>query len=341
MAEKKKNTFDGIMQDLRKGHYEPVYLLMGDESYYIDQVADYIAENALQPEERDFNQNVVFGADVNAAAIVELARSFPMMAPRQVVIVKEAQALRSWDALEKYLNGTIQTTTVLVVCYKNGCMDRRKSVFKAFEKAGVVMESKKIKEWQLPAFVEKYLMSRNASIDPKSAQMIAESVGSDLSRMVSEMDKLLIDMPDDNRRVTPEMVERKIGVSKDFNVFELRDALVNKNVFKANQIIKYFDENPKAGSIFAFLPMIFRYYQNLMLTYYAPRKDAQGIAEFLELKSQWGAKDYLTGMKNYSGTKVLNIINKIREIDAKSKGLDNPNTSAGELTKELIFFILH
>ena len=199
-----------------------------------------------------------------------------------------------------------------------------------------------MKEFKLPVFIESYLRQREVSIDPKSAQLIADAIGADLSRLTSELDKVLISLPANDRRVTPQVVEDQIGVSKDFNGFELRDAIVNRNVYKANLIIKYFDENPKAGSIYAFLPLLFNYFQNLMIAYYCPQKGSQeALAQWLEMKSPWGARDYLTGMRNYTGTKVLQIIGKIREMDAKSKGLDNPNTGPGELMKELIFFILH
>ena len=172
--------------------------------------------------------------------------------------------------------------------------------------------------------------------------MIAENIGADLSRLVGELDKVIISLPESSRVVTPQVVEDQIGVSKEFNGFELKDAIVNRNVYKANQIIKYFDENPKAGSIYSFLPLLFNYFQNLMIAFYAPNnKSQESVAEWLEFKNPWAAKDYMTGMRNYSGMKVMQIISKIREIDAKSKGLDNPNTPAGELMKELIFYILH
>ena len=180
------------------------------------------------------------------------------------------------------------------------------------------------------------------SIDPKSTQLIADSIGADLSRLTSELDKVILALPAENKKVTPQVVEDQIGVSKDFNAYELRDAIVNRNVYKANQIIKYFDNNPKAGNIYSFLPMLFNYFQNLMIAYYAPNnKSQEGVAEWLELGKPWQAKDYMTGMRNFSGMKVMQIISKIREIDAKSKGLDNPNTPPGELMKELIFYILH
>ena len=341
-AEQKTYTYEGIMSDLKAGRYEPVYYLMGDESYYIDKISDYIAEHALQPEERDFNQTIMFGSDVTAAQVADAARRYPMMAERQVIIVKEAQNLKQTDQLEKYFKTPVKST-VLVLCHKNGSIDGRKREYvKTIKAAGVLFESKKLRDRDLPPFIEKYLKQREVSIDQKSTQLIADSIGADLSRLTSELDKVILALPAENKKVTPQVVEDQIGVSKDFNAFELRDAIVNRQVFKANQIIKYFDENPKAGSIYSFLPMLFNYFQNLMIAFYAPNnKSQEGVAEWLELRSPWAAKDYMTGMRNYSGMKVMQIISKIREIDAKSKGLDNPNTPPGELMRELIFYILH
>ncbi|MBR0180736.1 MAG: DNA polymerase III subunit delta [Prevotella sp.] len=342
MAEAKNVSFDSIMSDLRDRKFSPVYYLMGDEPYYIDLISDYIAEHVLQPEERDFNQTILFGSDVNASQIADAARRYPMMAEYQVVIVKEAQNIKNTEALEKYFKQPMPST-ILVMSHKNGSIDGRKREYvKSIQGSGVLFESKKLKDKELPAFIEKYLKSRNVSIDYKSTQIIADSIGADLSRLASELDKVVLSLPEEDRRVTPQVVEDQIGVSKEFNSFELRDAIVNRNVYKANQIIKYFDDNPKAGSIYSFLPMLFNYFQNLMIAYYAPNnKSQEGVAEWLELRNAWAAKDYMTGMRNYSGMKVMQIIGKIREIDAKSKGLDNPNTPPGELMKELIFYILH
>jgi DNA polymerase-3 subunit delta len=315
---------------------------MGDEPYYIDKIADYIAEHALQPEERDFNQTILFGSDVNAAQIADAARRYPMMAERQVIIVKEAQNVKSTEPLERYFKQPMPST-VLVMCHKNGTIDgRKKEYVRTIQSAGVLFESKKLRDRDLPAFIENYLSSRQVSIDPKSTQMIADNIGADLSRLTSELEKVVLSLPEQDRRVTPQVVEDQIGVSKEFNGFELRDAIVTRNVYKANLIIKYFDENPKAGSIYSFLPLLFNYFQNLMIAFYSPNpKSQEAVAEWLEMRSPWAAKDYMTGMRNYSGMKVMQIISKIREIDAKSKGLDNPNTGPGELMKELIFYILH
>ena len=342
MAETKNVTYSSIMKELQSGQYRPVYYLMGEESYYIDKICDYIAEHALQPEERDFNQTIMFGSDVNASQIVDAARRYPMMAERQVIIVKEAQNLKNTDALEKYLKQP-SVTTVLVICHKNGKIDGRKREYvKAIQQAGILFESQKVKDRDLPSFIENYVKQKKASIDPKSTQLIADAIGADLSRLVSELEKVLLGLPETDRRITPEVVEDRIGVSKDFNGFELRDAIVNRNVYKANQIINYFDKNPKAGSIYSFLPMLFNYFQNLMIAFYSPNKDSQEeVAAWLELRSPWAAKDYMTGMRNFTAMKTMQIISKLREIDAKSKGLDNPNTPPEELMKELIFYILH
>lgn len=341
MPTKQGVTFQAIMQDLKNRNFAPFYLLMGEESYYIDTISDYIASHVLLPEECDFNQTICFGSDVTAVQVTDMAKRYPMMAEFQVIIVKEAQNIRSLEALEGYLKKPVKST-ILVWCHKNGKIDTRKKVIGLAQGMGVVFESKKLRDYQLPEFIQNYLKSKKATIDPKSCQMIANHIGSDLSRIVSELDKILIYLPNDNRRVTPDIVEKEIGVSKDFNAFELRNAIVSKDIFKANQIIKYFDNNPKAGSLYSFLPLLFSFFQNLMILHYTPNKSSeQDIARALDLNSTWGIKDLITGLKNYSARKTMDIISKIREVDGKSKGLDNPYTGAGELMKELIFYVLH
>lgn len=341
MPTKQGVTFQAIMQDLKNRNFAPFYLLMGEESYYIDTISNYIASHVLLPEECDFNQTICFGSDVTAVQVTDMAKRYPMMAEFQVIIVKEAQNIRSLEALEGYLKKPVKST-ILVWCHKNGKIDTRKKVIGLAQAMGIVFESKKLRDYQLPEFIQNYLKSKKATIDPKSCQMIANHIGSDLSRIVSELDKILIYLPNDNRRVTPDIVEKEIGVSKDFNAFELRNAIVSKDIFKANQIIKYFDNNPKAGSLYSFLPLLFSFFQNLMILHYTPNKSSeQDIARALDLNSTWGIKDLITGLKNYSARKTMDIISKIREVDGKSKGLDNPYTGAGELMKELIFYVLH
>jgi DNA polymerase-3 subunit delta len=342
MAEKRQTTtYESILSDLSEGKFAPLYILMGEESYFIDKITDFIAQNALREEERDFNQTVCFGSDVSAAAVADMARRYPMMAERQVVIVKEAQNIKQWDQLEQYFEKP-QPTTVLVIAYKNGTIDGRKKILTKAQNAGaVIFESKKLYERDLPVFMVDYLKRHQATIDHKSCQMIAEHIGSDLSRLTSELDKVCLSMPEDSRHITPEVVEEQIGVSKDFNGFEFRSAIANRDVLKANLILKYFDSNPKSGGPFMLIPLLFNFFQNLMLAHYAPQKTDSGVAQFLDLRNAWGAKEYMIGLRNYSGMKTMQIIQKIRETDAKSKGLDNPNTPVGDLMKELVFFILH
>lgn len=343
MAERKSvATYDAIIRDLKAQKYSPIYILMGDESYFIDKISDYIEKNVLQPDECFFNQTVVFGADVSASQVVDFAKSYPVMSAQyRVVIVKEAQNLKTFEPFEKYLDNPV-SSTILVLCYKNGSIARSKKIIAKAEMHGVVFESKKKRDTELPTFIETYLKTKNATIDNRTATIIAEHIGADLCRLVSELDKVLISLPENDRRVTPDVVEHLIGISKEFNVFELRRAVVERDIFKANQIVNYFDKNPKAGSLYSFLPMLFNYFQNLMVVHYTPNHTNDNVvAEALELKSVWGAREYMAGARNYTAMKTLQIISKLREIDAKSKGIDNPNTDAGQLMKELIFFIFH
>ena len=221
-------------------------------------------------------------------------------------------------------------------------LDRRKKLAGEIEKAGgVVFESKKVREAQLPAFISSYLKRKGVDIEPKASQMVAEFVGTDLSRLTGELEKLVITLPKGLTRVTPEQVERNIGISKDYNNFELRAALVEKDVLKANRIVKYFEENPKGNPIQMTLSLLFSFFSNLMMAYYAPEKSEQGIASFLDLKSPWQAREYLAAMRRYSGVKTLQIIGEIRTADAQSKGVENSSMSDGDILRELVFKILH
>ena len=340
MAEKNNGTsYEGIMHALKAGNYAPVYVLMGEEPYFIDKIMAYIVAHALQPEERDFNQHIVFGADATEAQVVDMARAYPMMAARRLVVVKEAQNLKGGGALAKYLRQPVPTT-ILVLCYKGSKVE--KGILAAAKSSALIFESKKKRDYELVEFITSYLKVKGASIENKAACMVADHIGSDLSRLTSELDKLVIALTEHERRITPERVEALIGVSKDFNVYELKNAIVNKDVFKANQIIKYFDNNPKAGSLYSVMPVLFNYFQNLMIAHYAPdKRNENALASYLDLPRSWAVKEYLAGLRNYSAGKVFAIIHKIKEIDAASKGIHNVSTSAGDLAKEMLFFILH
>ena len=333
-------TYEDILKELKNKQYRPVYYLMGEESYYIDLIADYIAAHVLTDDEKEFNQTIVYGPDTDMANIVNAAKRYPMMAEHQVVIVKEAQALRGLDELSYYLRKP-QPTTILVFCHKHGSLDRRKKIAAEIEKNGILFESKKMKESQLPAFITSYIKRRKLDIEPKAVSMLADFVGTDLSRLAGEIEKLIITLPKKQTRITPAQIEQNIGVSKDYNNFELRAALVEKDILKANRIVKYFEENPKTNPIQMTLSLLFGFFSNLMLAYYAPDKSEQGIASFLGLKSPWQSREYMLAMRRYSGVKTLQIIGEIRYADAASKGVGNSSASNSDILRELVFKILH
>ncbi len=337
---KQELTCDDILKELRAKQYRPVYYLMGEEPYYIDLLSGYMEEHILNETEKEFNLTVMYGADVDIATIINAAKRYPMMAEHQVVIVKEAQAVRGMDELTYYLQRPLMST-ILVLCHKHGVLDRRKKLASEIEKTGVLFESKKLKDAQLPAFITSYLKRKGIDIEPKATSMMAEFVGTDLSRMVGELEKLVITLPKGQKRVTPEQIEQNIGISKDYNNFELRAALVEKDVLKANRIIKYFDENPKNNPIQVTLSLLFGFFSNLMVAYYAPEKTEQGVASYLGLKTPWQAREYLTAMRRYNGVKTMQIIGDIRQADAFSKGVSNSSISNGDILRELVFKILH
>ena len=336
----KETTYEEIARDLKNRVYKPVYYLMGEESYYIDRISDYIAQTVLTEEEREFNQTILYGVDTDVASIINAAKRYPMMSEYQVVIVKEAQNVKKIEELSYYLQKPLMST-ILVICHKNGVLDKRKKLAAEISKIGVLFESKKMKDAQLPGFIASYLKRKQVDIEPKASEMMAEFVGTDLNRMAGELDKLVITLPAGSRRITPEQIERNIGVSKDYNNFELRNALLTRDVLKANKIIKYFEENPKTNPIQSTLSVLFGFFSNLMLAYYAPDKTEQGIANQLSLQPTWKAKEYMAAMRVYSGVKCMQIIGEIRYCDARSKGVDNASISDGDLLRELVYKILH
>ena len=240
---KQEITCDDIIKELKAGQYRPVYYLMGEEPYYIDLLSDYITDNILNETEKEFNLTVMYGADVDVATIINAAKRYPMMSEHQVVVVKEAQNIRNMEELSYYLQKPL-LSTILVICHKHGTLDRRKKLAAEIEKSGILFESKKVRDAQLPTFITSYMKRKGVDMDSKATSMLADFVGTDLSRLTGELEKLIITLPKSQTRVTPEQIERNIGISKDYNNFELRSAIVEKDILKANKIIKYFEENP-------------------------------------------------------------------------------------------------
>lgn len=339
-ASAKGATYDGIVRDIRAGIRKPVYYLMGEEAYFIDRIADMLVQATLREEERDFNLVTLFGYNTDIATVINHAKGYPMGSQYRIVIVKEAQALTNTDQLLFYLQQP-QPSTLLIFCHRNGVIDKRKKLAAAIENIGVLFESKKYRDYQLPAFIKNYLKPKNISIEEKAAIMLADFVGADLARLTGELDKLIISLPTGEKMIIPDLIERNIGISKEFNYFELQSAIIAKDIFKANLIVKYFDSNPKSTPIQVTLTMLFKYFSKLMLAYYAPQKTDKGIATWVGMTDWQVRENILPAMKIYSGMKVMQIIGEIRKTDAKSKGVNNPNTPSGELLKELIYFILH
>ena len=337
---KQEITCDDILKELRAKQYRPIYYLMGEESYYIDLIFNYIANNILTETEKEFNLTVVYGGDTDIASIINAAKRYPMMSEHQIIVVKEAQAVRNMEELSYYLQKPL-VSTILVLCHKHGVLDRRKKLAAEIERHGILFESKKIKENQLPAFITSYMKRKGFDMEPKAVAMLTDFVGTDLSRLTGELEKLIITIPKNQTRITPEQIELNIGVSKDYNNFELRSAIIEKDILKANKIVKYFEENPKTNPIQMTLSLLFGFFSNLMLAYYAPEKTEQGISTFLGLKTPWQSREYLVAMKRYSGIKTMQIIGEIRYADAQSKGIGNSSLGNGDILRELIFKIFH
>lgn len=332
-------TYDDILRDIKARNFAPVYYLMGEEDYYIDRLSDAIVDGVLTEDEKDFNLDIVYGAETDIDKVIELAHAYPMMAERRVVLVREAQAIRSLEGLEAYLEH-LTPTTVLVFCHKHGRLDARKTVSKTLQQVGVVYESKRLFDNQLAPFIARYFGQHNVDIEPQAVQMLAGHVGSDLSRLTTEMDKLLLAL-NGNRVVGPALVEEQTGMSKDFNDFELMAALAQRNIFRANQIVKYYQGNPRSFFIGRTLTNLFTFFSDVMLAYYAPDKTDAGIAAWLG-KSEWKVRqDVGPARRNYSGVKVMQILGEIRKTDAASKGVGGIRTPHEELLQDLIFFILH
>lgn len=336
---KQEFTYEQILTDLRKKNYSPVYFLMGEESYYIDYISDFIQRNVLAEAEKEFDQTILYGKDVDIVTVINAAKRYPMMASHQVLIIKEAQLIKEWDNLIHYLSNPLKST-ILVFCYKYGTPDKRKKWVQEISKVGVVYESVKLRDYEIGAWITKYCKSKNVNIDDKAVAMLSEFLGTDLSKLVNELEKLVLTKTADIQRITPELVEKNIGISKDFNVFELQAALINKDILKANRIIRYFSENKKSNPLVLVLAQLFKFFSDLMLYHYLPDKNQSAVASELKINPYF-VKDYQKAAQSFGAWKTMNIISFIRETDARYKGIDNPSTDEADLMKELIFKILH
>ncbi len=338
MAERNSISFENLLSDLKNQIYYPVYLLHGEESYFIDALSDYMEQNILSDLEKEFNQTIAYGKDSNVMTLVSYAKRFPMMSNYQVLIVKEAQDLDKIEDFQPYIEGPL-ASTILVLCYKYGKLDKRKGLYKAIEKKGIAFESARLYDNKVPEWINDYLHQRGYSITPKAAALITEFLGADLGKIANEIQKLLINIPAGSE-INEGYVEKNIGISKDFNVFELQKALARKDIFKANQIILYFAANPKENPLVKVIPILFSYFSKVLTYHYLPDKSKNSVASALSVNPFFVA-DYQQAAKTFPVRNIVSIISLLREYDLKAKGVENASASDGELMKELIFKILH
>lgn len=328
-----------IVNDIKGGSIKPIYFLMGEEPYYIDKLSDYIEENVLSEDEKGFNQTVMYGRDVTIEDIIGTAKRYPMMAERQVVIVKEAQDLsKTIDKLESYAENPMPST-VLVICYKYKTLDKRKKVTKELAKSGIVYESKKLYENQVGEWIKRVLQGKNYGIEPKASAMLVEFLGTDLSKINNELEKLQIILPKGST-ITPKDIEENIGFSKDFNNFELINALGSKNQLKAYQIVNYFAENEKANPLVVTTGTVFGFFVKLLKYHGLKDRNPKNVAAVLAVNPYF-LKDYDIALKQYPMKKVSQIVGTLRDIDVKSKGVGANAMPTGDLLKEMLVKIFN
>lgn len=323
-----------IVNDIKNGNIRPIYFLMGEEPYYIDRLSDYIEANILTEEEKGFNQTVLYGRDVSMEDIISTCKRYPMMAERQVVIVKEAQDLsKNIDKLESYADNPMPST-VLVCCYKYKTLDKRKKVTKLLEKNGLVYESKKLYENQVGQWITRVLQGKGFTIEPKANAMLVEFLGTDLSKINNELEKLQIILPKGSQ-ISAKQIEENIGFSKDYNVFELRKAIGERNQFKSYQIAQYFADNPKDNPMVMTTGMIFSFFVNVLQYHGLKDKNPKNVAAVLKVNPYF-LKDYDVALRNYPMKKVSQIVAALRDVDLKSKGVGASNMEHGDLLKEML-----
>lgn len=328
-----------IVNDIKSGNIKPIYFLMGEEPYYIDKLSDYIEEKVLSEEEKGFNQTVLYGRDVTIEDIISTAKRYPMMAERQVVIVKEAQDLiRTIDKLESYADNPMPST-VLVFCYKYKTLDKRKKVTKLLTKNGVVYESKKLYENQVGEWIKRVLAGKKYAVEPKANAMLVEFLGTDLSKINNELEKLQIILPV-NSTITPKHIEENIGFSKDFNVFELRKALGERNQLKAYTIAENFAQNPKDNPMVVTTSLVFGFFIQLLKYHGLKDKNPKNVAAVLGV-NPFFMKEYDVALKNYPMKKVSQIVGALRDIDVKSKGVGANALSQSDLLREMLYKIFN
>ena len=341
MAKKTNYTYEEICRDVRKRDFKPVYFLMGEEPFYIDKITDLLLQSVLTEDEKDFNLITLYGADVEVSDVINAVRRYPMMSDYQLVVVKEAQLISHIDLLTAYLKNPLPST-VLVINYKHKTIDKRTSFANVVASAGVLFESAQIKDYYIAGYIVSVLESESISIDMKSAQMLGDYLGNDLTKICNEIDKLKLLFPNTSiKRITPEMIEKNIGISKDYNNFELVSALIAKDKLKAMRIVDHFAGDSKKYPVQVTLSVLYNFFSNLLIAFYSKDQSENALIKNIGLKNVYQARDLIRGMRSFTAMKAFNMIGEIRKADAMSKGYDNTSTSGNELLKELIYKAMH
>lgn len=331
-------TFEQILSDIHNKKYAPIYFLMGEEPYFIDVISDTIEEEVLDEAEKAFNQIVVYGRDVDIDTVATHAKSFSMMGGYMVVIVKEAQDLKNIEDFEKYLD-VIPPTTILVFDYKYKKLDKRRALAKRIDKMGVLFESKKLYENNIPGWIQSYLSDKGYSITPKATQMLTDFLGTDLHKVRNELDKLIIALPK-SKKIDDADVEYNIGISKDYNVFELQNAIGRRDILKANQIVNYFGDNGKDNPLLVTAISLYGYFTKILKVHYATDPSQNVLAAALGVNPYF-VRDYQLAARNFSIGDCVRCISVLREFDLKSKGYNSGEVSEKDLYREMIFKLLH
>ena len=342
-------TIQELVIDLKNRKFKPVYLLQGEESYYIDKISDYIEHNVLTDAEKGFNQTVLYGKDTDVMTILNSAKRFPMMSEYQVILIKEAQDLK-WDKdgdddkkltdpLLSYLENPLRST-ILVFCYKYGKLDKRKKAYKAIDKNGLVYESAQIYENQVAAWIDDFVADKNYRIHDRASALLAEYLGRDLSKIANELEKLMLNSPPGSE-ISITNVQDNIGISKDYNIFELQKALIQRDVLKANRILTYFAANPKNNPIIPNLTLLFGFFSKLLVLHQAGPNPNDGVYKSLGIMNSYAQRDFQQALRAYPPARVTDIIHLIRRADAQSKGIASGSMDDGEILRELVWLILH
>jgi DNA polymerase III subunit delta len=332
-------THNEIIKSLRAKEFKPVYFLHGMESFYIDSIANYIEQKVLSEAEKSFNQTILYGKDTEAKTLIDTASRYPMMASHQVVILREAQEMKGLHDLQLYIEKAVPST-ILVICHKHKKLDARTKFAKSLKKHAVLFESKKLYDNQVPDWIFDYLKNKKLTINPNASQLIAEYLGTDLSKIANELDKLAINLPE-GTQINEKHIQDNIGISKDYNVFELQKALGQRNVLKTNRIIKYFIANPRKNPLVMVTGTLYNYFSKIYMLHFLRNLPDRELSSALKLRSEFFLREYKSTARNYNLTKTQNVISVLKEYDLKSKGVDSDNVPEGELMKEMVYKILH